>query len=260
MLKKLLKRVYKSGGRNNQGRITVFTKSGGHKRLYRFVDFKQNMLNVTAKIMSVDYDPNRSANIALVLYSNGVFSYILAGETFKAGDFVRINLFYSDDFKGFQRCLIGSMPLGSSFFNLELEPSQGGVLVRSAGCAGVLLKKMYERNLAVVKLPSSEYRLVSLNAFATLGVVSNSDHRLNKLYKAGQSRWLGVKPSVRGVAMNPIDHPHGGGQGKTSGGRPSVTPWGWYTKGKKTRRVKSISSKFIVKRRIMNPRKYVVVK
>lgn len=265
MLKKLSKGLLKKGGRNNLGRICVFTKSGGHKRLYRFIDFKQNLLNIKARVIKIEYDPNRSSFIALVLYQNGVFSYIVASDKMKEGDFILTSLFYNNLYSDFTfykiptfyRLPIASIPVGASFFNVELNFGNGAQISRSAGTSCILLKKLFDKNLALIKLPSSEYRMIPLNCFVTLGVSSNIDHKLKKLYKAGQSRWLGRKPSVRGVAMNPIDHPHGGGQGKTSGGRPSVTPWGWYTKGQRTRSKHCLSSKYIIRRRLPNPRKYL---
>jgi large subunit ribosomal protein L2 len=234
----------KSGGRNNLGRITSRHIGGGHKRLYRMVDFKRNKIDVKATVERIEYDPNRTAFIALLNYEDGEQSYILATQKLKVSDVV-ISSAKADIKEG--NCLpLRAIPVGSLIHNVELKIGKGGQLTRSAGSFCQLVAK--DSGYAQIKLASGELRLISLECKATLGVVSNADHQNISNAKAGRARWLGSRPKVRGVAMNPVDHPHGGGEGKTSGGRHPVTPWGKPTKGKKTRHNKS-TSKFIIKRR-----------
>ncbi len=231
-------------GRNNAGRITVRHRGGGHKRRYRIIDFKRNKDGVEAKVERLEYDPNRSANIALILYADGTRSYIIAPKGLKSGDKV-----LSGDvvaIKVGNNLNLGNMPLGSVIHCIEMQPRGGAKMMRSAGTSAQLVAK--EGTYVTLRLRSGEVRKVSMNCRATIGEVSNSEHSLQKLGKAGASRWRGVRPTVRGVAMNPIDHPHGGGEGKTSGGRHPVSPWGTPTKGYKTRSNKR-TNKFIVRRR-----------
>jgi large subunit ribosomal protein L2 len=233
-----------SGGRNNAGEQTSWWRGGGHKRLYRIIDFKRDKRNITATVTTIEYDPNRSARIALVTYADGEKRYILqplglkVGDTIVAGDSV-------DILPG--NCLpLGHIPLGTTVHNVELKPGKGGQMARSAGAGVQVVAK--EGNYVSVKLPSGEIRKVHMECVATVGQVGNLDHENVSIGKAGRSRWLGRRPHVRGVAMNPVDHPLGGGEGKTSGGRHPVTPWGVPTKGYKTRRNKR-SDRFIVQRR-----------
>jgi len=238
-ISKLVKNLKRKQGRNNQGKITVRHRGGGHKRLYRKISFKRK--NVQGFVRSIEYDPNRSANIALIEYNNKHF-YILAPENLKINDWVEsgstasINVGNSLPLK--------NIPLGSLIHNIGLTPYGGGQLIRSAGTFAQLLQKN-DRKYAKVRLASGEQRLIPLECSATLGVVSNEDHKNIKIGKAGRNRWLNKRPKVRGVAKNPVDHPHGGGEGKTSGGRPSVTFKGFITKGKPTVKRKN---KYIIKR------------
>jgi len=234
----------KSGGRNNYGRITSRHSGGGHKRKYRIVDFKREKTDISARVVSVEYDPNRSANIALLSYVDGQKSYILAprgikvGDTIEAGDNVDIQP---------GNCLpLVNIPLGTIIHNLEMKIGKGAQLVRSAGAAAQLMAK--EGKYVLVKLPSGELRKFNKLCRACIGQVGNREHESKKLGKAGRKRWMGIRPSVRGVAMNPVDHPMGGGEGKSSGGRHPVSPWGTPTKGYKTRKNKA-SDNYIVKRR-----------
>ncbi len=243
-LKKLTKGMKKTGGRNNLGRITAWHRGGGHKRLYRTIDFKRNIFDVYATVERIEYDPNRTSYIALIKYDDGRYSYILAPKALNIGDRV-ISSEVADIKVG--NCLsLRSIPIGSIIHNIEMKPGKGGQIARAAGAFAVLLSK--DSGYAQIKLRSGEVRLIPLEARATLGTLSNSDHQNISYGKAGRVRWLGWRPVVRGVAMNPVDHPHGGGEGKTSGGRHPVTPWGKMTKGKKTRKNK-FTSKFIIKRR-----------
>jgi large subunit ribosomal protein L2 len=231
-------------GRNNAGRITTRHRGGGHKQRYRIIDFKRNKDGIPATVERLEYDPNRSANIALVLYADGERKYIIApkglsaGDKIESGDVVAI--------KVGNTLALGNIPLGSIIHNIELQPKGGAILARSAGSAVQLVAK--EGNYVTVKLRSGEVRKILMTCRATIGEVSNSEHSLRKLGKAGATRWRGVRPTVRGVVMNPVDHPHGGGEGKTSGGRHPVSPWGTPTKGYKTRSNKR-TDKFIVRRR-----------
>jgi len=242
--KSLTKGISKTGGRNNNGRITAYHRGGGHKRLYRLVDFKRSVQDIVATVERIEYDPNRTAFIALIKYENGQESYILAPQKLNSGD--KIVSSSSADIK-IGNCLpLKNIPVGTTVHNVEMKPGKGGQIARSAGSSVDLVGK--DAGYAQIKLRSGELRIVPLECSATIGVVSNPDQKNTNLGKAGRSRWLGRKPVVRGVAMNPVDHPHGGGEGKTSGGRHPVTPWGKPTKGKKTRKNKR-TSRSIIKRR-----------
>ncbi|AWU93062.1 50S ribosomal protein L2 [Azospirillum ramasamyi] len=230
-VKTLTEGLTKSGGRNNTGRITARRIGGGHKRTYRLVDFKRRKFDVPATVERLEYDPNRTAFIALIKYQDGTLSYILAPQRLKVGDTVisgeRV------DVKPGNAMPLKNIPVGSIVHNVELKAGKGGQVARSAGTYLQLVGR--DGGYAQLKLPSGELRMVRGECMATLGAVSNPDQMNTNLGKAGRKRWLGKRPSVRGVAMNPIDHPHGGGEGRTSGGRHPVTPWGKPTKGKKTR-------------------------
>ncbi len=243
--KSLTVALKKSGGRNNLGRVTSRFIGGGHKRRYRIIDFKRNKHGVPAKVFSIEYDPNRSSRIALLHYHDGEKRYIIAPEGLKVGD--TINSGPGSDIIIGNALPLREMPLGSFVHNVELKPGKGGQLGRSAGSSLQLMAK--EGEFAQLKMPSGEVRLVKLNCMATYGVVGNSDQENISLGKAGRNRWLGKRPHVRGVAMNPVDHPMGGGEGKTSGGGHPVSPWGQKAKGLKTRKHKKESNKFIIKRR-----------
>ncbi|MFC1850705.1 50S ribosomal protein L2 [candidate division CSSED10-310 bacterium] len=242
--KKLVKGLKKSGGRNNQGRIVVRRRGGGHKRLYRIIDFKRDKRDIPAKVVSIEYDPNRTANIALLAYQDGEKRYILAPHELKVGETLVASM--KADIKAGNAVPLKNIPEGTIVHNVELKIGKGGQLARSAGTGIQLMAK--EGTKALLKLPSGEMRRVHLNCFATIGQVGNIDAENISIGKAGRTRWLGRRPKVRGVAMNPIDHPHGGGEGKSSGGRHPVTPWGVPTKGYRTRKSKQ-SDKDIVKRR-----------
>ena len=221
----------KSGGRNNKGRVTARRRGGGHKRLYRMIDFKRNHFEIPAKVERIEYDPNRSAFIALLLYNDGKKSYILAPQRLAVGDTVLSSA--KADIKPGNALPLANIPVGTIIHNVELKPGKGGQIARSAGTYVQLVGR--DQSYSILRLNSGEQRMTRSECMATIGAVSNPDNKNIKLAKAGRSRWLGRRPSVRGVAMNPIDHPHGGGEGKTSGGRHPVTPWGKPTKGKKTR-------------------------
>lgn len=242
--KSLLTPLPKSGGRNVFGRITSRHIGGGHKRMYRLVDFKRNKLEVSAKVAALEYDPNRSAYIALINYTDGEKSYILAPLNLGVGDSVVAS--EKADIRPGNTMTLASMPVGTLIHNLELLPNQGGKLVRSAGSVAQLMGR--EGEYCQVKMPSGEMRRFHHRCRATIGQLSNTEHMNISIGKAGRSRWLGIRPTVRGVAMNPVDHPHGGGEGKTSGGGHPRTPWGQPTKGYKTRNNKR-SDAFIIKRR-----------
>jgi large subunit ribosomal protein L2 len=242
--KKLTQPLKKSGGRNNLGRITSFQRSGGHKRQYRVIDFKRNKWEIPAKVASVEYDPNRSARIALLHYADGEKRYILAPVGLKVGDVLQTG--ERAEIRPGNTLPLLSMPLGTIVHNVELKPGKGGQLARSAGAAVQLMAR--EGKYAQLKLPSGETRRVLVNCLSTIGQVGNIDHENVSLGKAGRARWLGRRPNVRGVAMNPVDHPHGGGEGRSSGGRHPVTPWGVPTKGHKTRKNRR-TNKFILKKR-----------
>lgn len=232
----------KTGGRNNTGRITVRHRGGGHRRRYRLIDFAGKP--GVAKVISIEYDPNRTARIALVQYADGVKAYVLAPKGLTAGDSIECGA--SAESKPGNRLPLRNIPDATEIYNLELQEGKGGQLVRSAGCYAVLVAK--GEKYASVKLPSGEVRLLPLGCFATIGNVSFPEHKYVSLGKAGRTRWLGIRPTVRGVAMNPVDHPHGGGEGKSKGNIP-VTPWGKPTKGYRTRNRHRYSNKFILQRR-----------
>jgi large subunit ribosomal protein L2 len=243
-VKTLTEGLNKSGGRNNTGRITSFRKSGGHKRAYRIIDFKRRKLDVEGSVERIEYDPNRTAFIALISYTDGEQAYILAPQRLAVGD--KVIAAASADVKPGNAMPMSAMPVGTIVHNVELKLGRGGAIARSAGSYAQIAGR--DGSYVILRLNSGEQRLVLSSCFATVGAVSNQDHMNISLGKAGRSRWLGIKPSVRGVAMNPIDHPHGGGEGRTSGGRHPVTPWGKPTKGKKTRSNKA-TNKFIVSSR-----------
>ena len=240
--KSLTVAIKKSGGRNNLGRVTSRHRGGGHKRRYRVIDFKRNKIGIPAKVFSIEYDPNRTSRIALLHYADGEKRYILAPEGLKVGATITACTGIVGN-----ALLLKEMPLGSFVHNVELKPGKGGQLGRSAGSSLQLLAK--EGNFAQLKMPSGEIRKVNLECMATYGIVGNAEQENISLGKAGRSRWLGIRPHVRGVAMNPVDHPMGGGEGKTSGGGHPVSPWGQKAKGLKTRKNKKESNKFIIKRR-----------
>jgi large subunit ribosomal protein L2 len=240
----LTENLHRSGGRNNQGELTIWWRGGGHKRLYRIIDFKRDKKNIPGRIETVEYDPNRSARIALVTYADGEKRYILHPLGMKVCDSV-LSGDNVDILPG--NCLpLKNIPLGTTIHNVELRPGKGGQIARSAGSWVQLVAR--EGEYASVKMPSGEIRKINVECLATIGQVGNIDHENVAYGKAGRSRWLGKRPHVRGVAMNPVDHPLGGGEGKTSGGRHPVTPWGQPTKGYKTRRRKE-TDRFIVQRR-----------
>jgi len=240
----LLEKKSKTGGRNNRGRITTRHVGGGHKHHYRVVDFKRNKDGIPGKVERIEYDPNRSAHIALVLYADGERRYILAPKGVFAGDAVRSGA--DAPMKPGTWLPLRNIAAGSTIHNIELRPGKGGQIARSAGTSAQLVAR--EGAYATVRLRSGEMRKIPTECRATLGEVSNSEHSLRQLGKPGASRWRGIRPTVRGVVMNPVDHPHGGGEGRTSGGRHPVTPWGMPTKGYKTRKNKR-TDKFIVRRR-----------
>ncbi|MDY0240680.1 MAG: 50S ribosomal protein L2 [Rhodospirillaceae bacterium] len=234
----------KSGGRNNTGRITVRFRGGGHKRRYRLIDFKRTKFDMAATVERLEYDPNRSAFIALIRYEDGVKAYILAPQRLGVGDQVISGL--RADIKPGNALPLKNIPVGTIVHNVELKAGKGGQLARSAGTYVQLVGK--DQGYAQIRLSSGELRMVRGECMATIGAVSNPDRQNISLGKAGRTRWLGFRPHVRGVAMNPVDHPHGGGEGRTSGGRHPVTPWGKPTKGKKTRNNKK-TDKLIMRRR-----------
>jgi len=242
--KSLLIKLKKTGGRNSFGRITSRHKGGGHKQKYRIIDFRRDKLSIPATVASIEYDPYRSARIALLHYVDGEKRYILAPHDLKVGDTVLSGP--EADIKPGNALPLKAIPLGTIIHNVELKIGKGAQLARSAGTFAQLMAK--EGRYSQVKLPSGEVRMVMQDCYATIGQVGNLDHEKVSIGKAGRSRWLGKRPKVRGVAMNPVDHPHGGGEGRTSGGRHPVTPWGIPTKGYKTRTNKS-SDRFIVKKR-----------
>jgi len=247
--KALLRPLKKKGGRNNAGRITVRFRGGGHKRMYRVIDFKRNRLNEEAVVLAFEYDPNRSARIALLQYPDGIKSYILAPIELRVGDKIVSTVKGEVDIKPGNCLPLRRIPLGIAVHNIELRPGRGGQIVRAAGSSARLMAK--EGDFAQVRLPSSEIRKIHLDCRSTIGQLSNVEHETRSLGKAGRSRWLGRRGHVRGVAMNPVDHPHGGGEGKAPQGNPHpVTPWGKGTKGLKTRKRKKYSNRFIVKRRM----------
>ncbi|MFZ1517283.1 MAG: 50S ribosomal protein L2 [Ignavibacteriaceae bacterium] len=243
--KSLTVSIKKSGGRNNTGHITTRFIGGGHKRRYRLIDFKRNKPGVPAKVFSIEYDPNRTCRIALLHYIDGDKRYILAPEGLKVGS--KVVSGPGSDIQIGNALPLKEMPLGSFVHNVEMKPGKGGQIGRSAGASLQVMAK--EGDFATLKLPSGEVRMIRLECMATYGVVGNSEQENISLGKAGRNRWLGKRPSVRGVAMNPVDHPMGGGEGKTSGGGHPVSPWGQKAKGLKTRKRKKESNKHIIKRR-----------
>jgi len=242
--KPLLTSKKRTSGRNNLGKMTVRHRGGGHKRHYRIVDFKRDKFGIPGKVATIEYDPNRSARIALINYVDGDKRYIIAPAGLQTGQTV-VSGPESDILTG-NALPIKNIPLGTQIHNIELKPGKGGQMARSAGSFAQLVAKDGEK--AQLRLPSGEIRIVSVDCMATVGQVGNVEHENVSIGKAGRSRWLGKRPAVRGVAMNPVDHPHGGGEGKTSGGRHPVSPWGQPTRGYKTRNNKR-TDKFIVKRR-----------
>lgn len=246
--KSLLLPLKKSGGRNAYGRITVRHQGGGHKRMLRIIDFKRNLFETPAKVLAIEYDPNRSARIALLEYPNKEKRYILAPQGLNVADTVISSNEKDIEIKTGNCLLLRYVPSGTLIHNIEISKGQGGQIVRSAGASAQIMAK--EGDFAHVRFPSGEIRLVSLDCHATIGQIGNIDHGALILGKAGKSRWLGIRPTVRGLAMNPVDHPHGGGEGKSGQGNPHpVTPWGKPTKGYRTRNRNKYSNKFIVKRR-----------
>ncbi len=243
-VKKLTEGLSAKGGRNNAGRITARRRGGGHKRLYRKIDFKRRKFDVPATVERIEYDPNRSAFIALLKYEDGEQSYIIAPQRLAAGDVVVAGR--SVDVKPGNAMPMENIPVGTIIHNIEMRPGKGAQIARAAGTYAQLVGK--DSGYAQLRLTSGEARMVPARCMATIGAVSNSDNQNIKKAKAGRNRWLGKRPSVRGVAMNPVDHPHGGGEGRSSGGRHPVTPWGVPTKGKRTRRKKK-SDALIMRRR-----------
>lgn len=243
--KSLLTPLKKSGGRNNLGRVTSWHRGGGHKRQYRIIDFKRNKYDIPAVVDSIEYDPNRTARIALLKYADGEKRYILAPDGLKVGDKILSGL--NAEIKAGNALPMAKMPVGLTIHAIEMKELKGAQLVRSAGTAAQLMAK--EGKWAMVKLPSGEVRKIPINCYASVGQVSNVDHMNISIGKAGRSRWMGRRPNVRGVAMNPVDHPMGGGEGKTSGGRQPCSPWGQASKGLKTRKKRKKSDALIVKRR-----------
>ena len=243
--KRLIQPIRGTVWRNNDGRITMRRMGGGHKRYYRFIDFKRDKDGIPAKVAAIEYDPNRSARIALLFYRDGEKRYILAPNGLAVGDTVTSG--GEAEIKVGNVLPLDKIPLGTSVHNIELKPGRGGQIVRTAGGSAQLMAK--EGDYVQVKLPSGEVRMIRNSCRATIGQVGNLDHVNISIGKAGRSRWLGKRPKVRGVVMNPIDHPMGGGEGKSSGGRHPTTPWGKPTKGYKTRKKKKKSNAFIVKRR-----------
>ena len=243
-VKELTEGKSNSGGRNNQGRVTIWHRGGGHKRLYRKIDFKRAKVDVPATVERIEYDPNRTAFIALLRYEDGERSYILAPQRLKVGDTVVSG--EGADIKPGNALPMKSIPIGSIVHNIEMKVGKGGQIARSAGTYAQLVGR--DAGYAQLRLSSGEVRMVRAECRATIGAVSNPDQQNIKIGKAGRTRWLGRRPVTRGVAMNPIDHPHGGGEGRTSGGRHPVTPWGKPTKGHKTRKNKA-TDKYIIRRR-----------
>ena len=249
-VKPLTEGLNKSGGRNNTGRVSIWHRGGGHKRTYRKVDFKRKKLGVSATVERLEYDPNRTAFIALIKYDDGELSYILAPQRLAPGDKVIAD--EKVDVKPGNAMPLASMPIGTIVHNVEMKQGKGGQIARAAGAYVQLVGR--DSGYAILRLNSGETRMVPATCMATVGAVSNPDNANVSLSKAGRSRWKGRKPVVRGVAMNPIDHPHGGGEGRTSGGRHPVTPWGKSTKGKRTRTNKA-SDKYILRSRHMKKKK-----
>jgi len=245
--RKLTIALRKTGGRNNLGRITSRRRGGGHRRRYRIIDFKRNKFDIQGEVSSIEYDPNRSSRIALIKYKDNEKRYIIAPQGLKVGDKIISSLDNDIPYKTGNCTILKNIPDGVSVHNIELKPGKGAQMARSAGTYARIMAK--ENNMITLKLPSGEMRMVMDTCLATVGVVGNTSHENIKIGKAGRSRWLGKRPKVRGVAMNPVDHPHGGGEGRTSGGRHPVSPWGTPAKGYRTRKKNKLSNRYIVKRR-----------
>ncbi len=243
--KSLLAPLKKSGGRNNTGRVTSWHRGGGHKRRYRVIDFKRNKYDIPSVVEAIEYDPNRTARIALLKFADGERRYILAPDGLRVGD--KVTSGENSEIKKGNALPLEKIPVGLTIHAIEMKQLKGAQLVRSAGAAAQLMAK--EGKWAMIKMPSGEMRRIPIKCYATIGQVSNIDHMNISIGKAGRSRWLGRRPNVRGVAMNPVDHPMGGGEGKTSGGRQPCSPWGQPSKGLKTRKKGKKSDAFIVKRR-----------
>jgi large subunit ribosomal protein L2 len=241
----LLKPLTKKAGRNNDGRLSVRHRGGGHKRMFRVIDFKRNKDGIPARVASIEYDPNRSANIALLFYQDGLKTYILAPNGLQVDQMVVSGP--DADIKVGNTLPLKNIPVGTLLHNIEMKPGKGAQMVRSAGGSAQLMAK--EGDYATLRLPSSEMRMIRIECRATIGQVGNLDHENINVGKAGRSRWLGIRPTVRGSVMNPCDHPHGGGEGRNSIGRNPCTPWGKPALGAKTRKKKNTSNRFIVKRR-----------
>jgi large subunit ribosomal protein L2 len=245
-IKTLTEGLRSKGGRNNYGRITVRWRGGGHKRTYRIIDFRRRKFDMTATVERLEYDPNRTAFIALIRYDDGEQAYILAPQRLQPGD--KVVSGERTDIKPGNAMQLKNVPVGTIVHNVELKPGRGGQMARAAGTYVQLVGR--DAGLALLRMASGEVRMVRTECMATIGAVSNPDQQNISIGKAGRNRWLGKKPSVRGVAMNPVDHPHGGGEGRTSGGRHPVTPWGKSTKGKKTRHNKKTDGMILRRRRV----------
>ncbi|MBI5415439.1 MAG: 50S ribosomal protein L2 [Candidatus Omnitrophica bacterium] len=246
--KQLLRPLKSSGGRNMYGRITSRYRGGGHKRMYRLIDFRRDRIDQECTVLAIEYDPNRSARIALIQYPDGVKSYILAPLELKVGDKVTSTVNQETEIKPGNCMPLRRVPLGTAIHNIELKPGQGGKIARSAGISAQLIAK--EGEIAFVRMPSSEVRKVPIDCRSTIGQIGNVEHETRSIGKAGRLRWKGRRPKVRGVVMNPVDHPHGGGEGKAPQGNPHpVTPWGRPTKGYKTRNRRKYSANYIIRRR-----------
>ena len=245
--RKLTTELRKTGGRNNHGRITSRHRGGGHRRRYRIIDFKRNKYDMIGEIISIEYDPNRSPRIALTKYEDGEKRYVIAPDGLKVGDKIISSLNNEIPFNTGNAMPLGIIPEGLLVHNIELKPGKGAQMARSAGSYARIMAS--ELGMITLKLPSGEMRMVSEHCFATIGMVGNKSHESIVIGKAGRKRWLGRRPKGRGVVMNPVDHPHGGGEGRTSGGRHPVSPWGMPTKGYRTRKKNKKSNQYIVKRR-----------
>lgn len=246
--KSLLRPLKKTGGRNVYGRITCRFRGGGHKQMYRLIDFRRDKIDQEAQVLAIEYDPNRSARIALILYPDGIKSYILSPLDLKVGDKIVSTVDQDVEIKSGNCLPLKRVPLGTAIHNIELKSGRGGKLVRSAGTSAQIIAK--EGDYALLRMPSSEMRKIHIDCRCTIGQIGNVEHETRSIGKAGRSRWVGKKSHVRGAAMNPVDHPHGGGEGKAPQGNPHpVSPWGWATKGLHTRKKRKYSSQFIIKRR-----------
>ncbi len=242
--KSLIVKLNRSGGRNHRGKMTVRHIGGGHKKRYRIIDFKRDKFDIAATVKTIEYDPNRTARIALLAYADGEKRYIIAPDKLKVGDQVKSGTSVAPDTGNAMP--LENMPLGTQVHNVEYQPGNGGKMIRSAGSSAQLIAKT-QKNVTL-KMPSGEIRMVNGKCMATVGIVSNPDHFNVTMGKAGRNRWKGIRPTVRGTVMNPVDHPMGGGEGRSSGGHPR-SPWGQIAKGYKTRKKKKLSSKFIVRKR-----------